>query len=563
MKARRCATILWAISFVPATAQATILEWGSTGQTRFRIFRHIGTEIITGKDQSQDIRMRQRSLANDSHNLLYLDFSAPHPHMLQDMSGHFSIQTSSYIPVPRAREDHTAALFNRKTNLIQVKENSRPGANEPNGDGSFFIEMWCKPVFYNRHNSLLARYAWPDGKKTGYELYIQDSQLHFIFTNLLRDHQHRLHSLSVHSPNRLGVKKWHHVAVSYDALRGQIQLYINGQLEVSEAMGNESGPYLLDKSMITTAHIRIAENYSGYLDDLRIAHQKPVTDIYDRIPIQPWPQADLVYPELQLSQKSAWVISKVEPLDNDKRPVLATLRFEADLPPQSQMQLAVRYHQKLFAPDLDEHTLPWHAVPVNHAFQLPVARFVQWRAHMQSDPDGQSSPVLRQVSIQSRAEAAPSWPRNFRAIPDAGPSGTICLEWMAHPGSATQSGSYYDVFIGYKSDQLAGAITIASDSAQLKKPTDPDFPLTAAENAQRARFPQAFAREFQGRLRYVLTNDFIIAQSLARDRNLPLIEPDRVYFFTIRVRDPLGQSSQTHPVISFVNSVPMSGTLRP
>lgn len=550
------------------------LRAGHSGQTGFATIdpeRGLrGTEFFAAQDDSQDIRLRTVSYHDAPDNLLYFDFDQAVPELLRDRAGRYRIGEANYIYNQDARHGQGAALFNRLENRVVIRspEELWPGQG-PSGD--FTVEMWLKPLYFYRENVVFRKLNMLEGRRRGLRIFLAQNHLFVDCENLFEDASGLLHSLRLGSSAPLRTGEWVHVAVSYEAARGRVRLFLNGREENVGQARDTAGVWQMVFHPLDRSPIVLAETYAGALDEFRItSNARRPGDAANTSSFAP---LRVDYETLRSSQAQGTVRSAVlRPRASNRsgasrvgrRARSGRISYRALEPPGTLLNFYVRTSEQPFAADASDRQLPWRRVSAaGVSLDLGKFAYLQWRAELQADPDGLRTPVLRDLTLdydQIQPPPAPaglahiadaivggSSPNTQRfANPDARRPAALVLGWDRSPDSGVQAkgGGYY-VYIGLRPGEYLGRLTLGADGQPIRAGIQAVALQTPAEQRLGQTRPAELRRLMRNRLRIQIDNALIELNARQRPRGpgLPFLFANRIYYFAVSAYDADGAES--------------------
>ncbi|MDH5654825.1 MAG: LamG domain-containing protein [Spirochaetia bacterium] len=536
------------LSFILSVSlQAEGHEEGSAVHPEFSLYSLQGISKIQGKDLTDDIVLSPLSHAGSKNNILYISFNSQNPFTLQEDSGKYIINHSSYIRSSDAVSG-TAAHFSRLENKIIVNsgENSWP-LIRPVKD--FTIEMWIKPYHFYEKNEIFRKISLLDGKKIGLNILIERERLICNFSSLFTDLTGKRHNFVLKSRSRIKINRWTHIAVSFHASSGKVSLLINDKEESAEfaRFGHSTGEmsfHPLDHSPIV-----IGEVYSGIIDEFRISNQSrsesfnPNASIYSPLIVN--------HRSMRGSQKTGRVISNVYALPSSRS---GKFRYHAEEPSGSILDFRIRSSRHRFSPDTPESEIPWKRIK-NTTDKLPPFRYIQWMAEMKSDPEGKHSPVLKEISIRYNLQKKPSPPDNLRVLPGPLENGQICLEWTETPEVKLNSSAGYRIYYGLRPNSYTGKLFYNSESGSFIRGESADSAvLSELESHEKKYRPQALNRKLKGKVRQCLNNRMVENNIYRIDPSLPMpfFRDMNAYYFSVSSWTKEGGESQFSNEVNLV-----------
>ena len=552
-----------------APLHADRIQAGQAGQKGFgKIAAMHGTELFAAQDASQDIRLRTVSYHGERDNLLYLDFDQAVPELLRDQAGRYRIDESNYIFNTDARHGHGAALFNRRENRVVIRspEELWPGTG-PSGD--FTIEMWLKPIYFYRKNMLLRKINMLEGKRRGLEIFLENDRLFVNCENLFEDVAGRLHSLRLGTRSPLRTHEWVHVSVSFEAARGRLRLFLNGEEENVSTAADPSGIWQMVFHPLDRSPIVLAESYAGSLDEFRIADHALRADASAATNTTTYARLHVDYQTLRGEQRMGTVLSEVLRPKSDvaavgarsgvggvSLPIGFTARsgrvlYRASEPAGTILNFYVRASRKPFDKDTSERELPWRRVArPGENFSLEMFSYFQWRAELQADPTGKSTPVLHEVSLDYQPLMPPPAPGHLRVVPGFETlDRALVLEWDQSPESAVQNGGGYCIYYGLRPGEYLGRLQMNAAGQPIREgltQSELQAMLSPEEQKLGRSRPEQLRRSLRNRVRILVNNDLIqINTNLnAQMPRLPFLDANRAYYFAVSAYDAVGGESK-------------------
>ncbi len=530
--------------------QAERLSAGTPDEPDFGRVTMIGTESFQARDASQDIRLETISHHGDPSNLLYLDFDQPAPQLLRDAAGRYQIKESSYIQSPDVRHGSGAALFNRLENRVVVASPEELWPGTGNSD-DFTIEMWIRPIYFYRKNVIFRKMSMLGGERRGLEITIEDDRLVVDAHKLFEDAGGRLHSVRLVSRSGIRTGQWWHVSLTFEAARGRLRLYINGEEERVSLAKDASGVWRLRFHPLDRSPFLIGESYAGSLDEFRITARVLSPEDGD-LKTSLFPRRYVNFETMRARQKMGQVISGVL-LPGGGRVRSGRVRFLGEEPPGTILNFYIRSSTEPFAADAPAvNQLAWRRVDSRGDLKQSFAYF-QWKAELQADPDGRKSPILREVQLDFSPLEAPPPPADLRlAEGTLGRNGhrQLVLEWDLSPDTRVEQGGYY-VYYGLRPGEYLGRLKSrrAPDGSaeKIRALEDPArFPVTGEELGLASGRAERLQRLMRNRVRLIVDNDLIQLNTEHGPgaRRLPFLRENRTYYFAVSAYDEDGVESR-------------------
>ncbi len=539
--------------FAALPAAADRLEIGSRSAPAFGRLLLAGVERVSARDSTEDLRLARLSRRTDARNLLFLDFEQGPPQLLRDEASNYRIAESSYIESRDARSGRSSALFNRRENRIVIRspEELWPGTGAVD---DFTIEAWIKPIYFARRNLLFRKVGMLDGARRGLEIYFESGVLKASFWNAFQDADEELHTLTLAARRPAPLGQWMHIAISYEAARGRLTLYRNGQEDAALSAANARGVFSLHFHPLDRSHIFIGETFSGLIDEFRLTPEALGAPGRSPVRASDYAALETDYVSLNSQQRTGVAISEVFEARGDQRTRRGVVRYEAVEPPGSALNFFVRHSQTPFDAEAPDNALAWRRLRASDAV-LPSFRYIQWKAEFKADPSGAQSPTLASVRIDYVPHAAPAAPTDLRVATSLSGADRICLDWAKNPERDVHERGGYYVYYGVRPGEYLGRISVGLENGRripIRAGAFAELPLSAEERFELRNQPDALERRLRNRVRFILTNE-VVAANTPRNREEPrnpYLTQDRAYYFAVSAYDSegveSGLSNETH-----------------
>ncbi|MCB1324891.1 MAG: hypothetical protein H7A21_18035 [Spirochaetales bacterium] len=538
MRAFHCVVL---VSFLgSAGLGAESVEFGTPARPDFTGVRLQGTELFRGTDATRDIRLQPRS-AHMANNLLYLDFDQELPHLLRDAAGRYQVLQANYIVSPEGRA-RRAALFSRLENRVEIAspEELWPGLLPLN---DFTIEMSIRPIFFYRRNVIFQKTTLLDGEKRGLEIYIEGEHVIVSCWQLFEGSDGVRHTVQLRSHTSLKPNEWVQIRLSFEAARGRLALFLDGQESHVVRAGDSGGVWQAHFHPLDRSPMILAESYAGLLDEFRILGRASGEGGNTQ-----YAAAQIDNDRLAGHQQSGVVLSEVMPGPDRFGAVHAHLAYEGEEPDASMLNVWVRTSNAPFSTDTRESELAWRRVPVA-GMDLGDFRYLQWKAELKSDPGGNYSPILKSLRLTYESMRAPTTPRELRVVEGLTDPDQVGLEWVRSPEREIDEHGGYFVYIGLRSGEYAGRIQyVVRDgrAVPIRFEGLERLPLSTAEAMEQRLRPEVIRRLLDNRVRLVVTNE-LIQQNIALDprrRLLPFLRAGEVLYFAVSAYNGRGGESE-------------------
>ena len=375
---------------------------------------------------------------------LTISFNEPPEKLRRDESGKYVISEAFYNFVKdKGSLGGGAANFFRKNHRVVIEAGSRQWLGTCGDTGSFTIEFRIKPA--TPDGVIFSRTGYFSGRKTGIEIRVKNYSIITDISGIFEKPDGTRHDLSLGGRHRISSDKWSHFALSYDRLSGRLSHVINGD-EISSvyltATGSPYGdvytPYFVlrdDEGELNCYDVPravIGEGFSGLLDEFRISY-KQYDDLEKRTAI-----AYRDYLKVQEAGRvplniEGVVTSPVYDFENTGTKI-TSFSWDEMLKDDTFIWMEFRISDSRFA--YDDHSPGWYRIDNeqkniylhrNEKGEFLRGRYMQWRAHLVSSPDGRNAPLLSNINMTFQTDHPPAPPRFLEVLDQ--PSSQVVLRW--------------------------------------------------------------------------------------------------------------------------------------
>ena len=447
-----------------------------------------GFDAIYGQNY---LSLAVQSYYGAPYSLLYLDFEADLPELLQSFGSYFAIEKSSYVPLSAqdagGHAGSKVAYFHanmkglrKHRQGIQVHLKDTENYLKLSPDPSFndlTIEMWLQPRYFYRKTVLLHGKTFPSfsGKTDAAELwersFVELSVDEHGYTSLELSYPieqepslfqggappeatFQTRSLRIRSYQALRLKEWQHLAFSFEKQKGCLSLYINGIQQDRHCFKTTGRD--LRKAPLPLLSISIAPYYTGFIDEFRISSRSLALDQRDGLAhkhfhLSPYASLYVNRDTQRIEQSPFWVQSDVQSIPEERKAKRALIAFNTQEPQESAIALYVRSSNHFF--DAHNTQVPWKKLSQKTQL-LGSLRYYQWRAQLIPNASGSYAPKLYDVQLYYRPSKPLTAPRDLRVRSASSKKASLCLEWnyalSDWPQEAKQSSSSgYGFYIHY------------------------------------------------------------------------------------------------------------------
>lgn len=389
----------------------------------------------------------------------------------RDDTGRYAFYSAEYV----LAQDNTAigkgcASFFKRDHGVTVTTTEGVWLGSCDDLGSFMIEMRFNSND-SKNGMLFSRLGYFSGTKKGIEIKIKDGVPSAYFYNMFQGDDGRWRSASLTRGRRGTAGRWYHLSISYDRMTGKLAKYIDGREEdvtymtvtgrpdesvFTPSFGNSSAPgsyKCSDLPMVT-----IGKDYNGLIDEFRISYAS-----HEEIENS----KDIAYKKHRKTDSSGRIpynregiiTSPVQDFTSYGTSV-TDLSWDEVINDGTFIWMEFRISDKYF--DEFDTGLKWYrvtngqkriSVMKDSAGDLLRGRYCQWRAHLVVSPDGDTSPLMKKVSMRYIVDTPPSVPSGLEVAGTG--DGYVILRWKKNADSDLMG---YRVYYGSHAGTVDGII---------------------------------------------------------------------------------------------------------
>ena len=365
-------------------------SWITGRGDRFAGCRMQNSGLVRGRDGYFAVRLKHNQYSGSKAELLL--------HFNRVRNRRFPVSGSGSIAAQRVLVDRKrpfsgggSAFFLWPAHYIDI----RPGAGslflESTSIGSFSIEFRVYPFSNYNGEELFSRYGpftLEDGRTLfgGMRCVFHRGRLRWIFRNFFRDTKGRARDVVITSRTRVSVRRWQHLAVTYNHFTGKLAILVNGVEDavrwLTDSRVYGGTPYLAAFHRNLHTYPRIGRSFRGKMDEFRIT-RKAVRNFRVR----------------RYLPGRGVVLSPVHDMGSSYSR-LNLLEAKVSGRGGSAVLMEYRVSDRIFRKDDDR--LPWIRVR-NGERRFPSGRrgrYIQWRALLLGADGGRYSPQLSQVVVR-------------------------------------------------------------------------------------------------------------------------------------------------------------------
>jgi hypothetical protein len=438
-----------------------------------------------------------------------------------------------------------AAYFYKSEDYIKLLSAENTWSTNSDDLGSFTIEFRLQPSSFKDNAIIYQRVGYSDGIKNGIEITLQDRKIQTSFYNLFYDERGKRSSISFLTPQTLKANQWYYFSLSFNRTNGLLSVVLDDVEQYSRYLTSDmtrSGTVLIPAfTKNDVPEIIIGKEYTGLLDEFRISYTSfndltEITSTVDKKYID-------VKANNRLPANSEGVVTSSIYEFPHTGTMIKKFSWNQTLQKNSFIWFEIRLSDNRF--DQFHKNPRWYRITNN---QLNIylhkqennglylrGKYLQWRAHLISSPDGKYSPVLGPVKIEFEIDNPPVPPLGLEVI-ETGDKYVI-LRWKKNVDH--DIAGYY-IYYGIKNREYDGKIYQINSSKIVN--TDEDFVQTKLEN-------------------YIIEENRKIDDSSIL--TYPLLKNNVLYFFSVTAYDTYRQGTKYNHESDFsveVNARPFAGS---
>lgn len=314
-----------------------------------------------------------------------------------------------------------------------------------------------------------------------------------------------------------------------------------------------------------TTSFRIASSYYGWMENFSVFPGKPNPSSEDTS----FPGQD--FDSETHTSKSKFGIG-ISPVYKSKysSSFLEEVQLKAVVPTSSALELYLRVSPVPFTPNsespawigvdlrklenskIDSLEPDTYRIPLKYSLKkflgitedktdlLPF-RYYQWRVKFKSDPSGNKTPELKNISLTFRETNPPVRPLGLKVaengVDDSGPS--ICLNWKSNPEKDVINGGGYFIHYGIHPDRMVGIVrgTLGESGETPNKKNRPKHPASDYLDPISGLPPgknYIHIQEYYNKLSTCIDNRIISLNSeILLEKNQLFLKKGITYFFRI------------------------------
>lgn len=395
----------------------------------------------------------------------------------RDDTGRYAFYSAEYV----LAQDNTAvgrgcASFFKRDHGVTITTTEGVWLGSCDDLGSFMIEMRFNSND-NKNGILFSRLGFFSGTKKGIEIRLKDGVPSAFFYNMFQGDDGRWHSASLNRGKKVSSGKWYHLSISYDRMTGKLAKYVDGREEDITYMTSTGRP---DEAVFTPSFGNsptpgnyrcsdlpmavIGKDYNGLIDEFRISYAS-----HEEIENS----KDIAYKKHKRTDsagrtpynREGIITSPVHDFSSYGTSI-TDLAWDEIIEEGTFIWMEFRISDKYFDPY--DPGLKWYRV-TNGQKRISMmngsegdslrGRYCQWRAHLIVSPEGDTSPLLKKVSLRYMIDVPPSIPSGLEVAGTG--DGYVILRWKKNVDNDLMG---YRVYYGSHEGTVDGIISRVNGS---------------------------------------------------------------------------------------------------
>ncbi len=520
-----------------------------------------GLELSGNNSENKVLKLQTKNRSFGSE--LYLDFESGNPSDLKDASGNYKILMSSYLPdSENVFHSKRSARFSGKRTGIKIAHSYSGLLTSKDLTKEFYISFSFLPGTVEKDATLISKLYETSGNSYGWDLKIADDRLKAGFYSFFETEEKRFLSLYLTSNTTLKKNQWNRVLLYFNPNDREIVLYLNGKESARAAVPASQNLTRIGFHADDTTSFRIASSYYGWMENFSVFPGKPNPS-----------SEDTSFPGQNFDSETHTSESKfgigISPVYKSKysSSFLEEVQLKAVVPTSSALELYLRVSPVPFTPNsespawigvdlrklenskIDSLEPDIYRIPLKYSLKkflgitedktdlLPF-RYYQWRVKFKSDPSGNKTPELKNISLTFRETNPPVRPLGLKVaengVDDSGPS--ICLNWKSNPEKDVINGGGYFIHYGIHPDRMVGIVrgTLGESPNKKNRPKHPASDYLDPISGLPPGKNYIHIQEYYNKLSTCIDNRIISLNSeILLEKNQLFLKKGTTYFFRI------------------------------
>ncbi len=350
---------------------------------------------------------------------LLVTFDVPSHQMVRDDLQHYRVNEAVFqFSEQKKALGKGCARFYKKDHRLELQTDKNLWLGNCVDLGSFSIEF---RVLINKRNDngvLFSRVGYSSGRKNGIEIICEGNTIFARFSGVFKNMKNRPVDVTLQRTPKLEEGRWYHFAVSFDRLSGKLSSYIDGKEHESVFVSERGEPFVNVYRPAFVCEdlppVTIGKDFYGCMDELRVSYRH-----FDDL------EKETEIAESQFRQSGMTGRMPVNREGVITSPVYSfpstgtmvkLFKWKEKLPAHTFVWLEFRISDSLF--ERSEAEPRWYRIENNqrNIYLKKIdghylrGKYYQWRAHLVGSPDGNRSPVLKDITMRYQLDAPPGAP---------------------------------------------------------------------------------------------------------------------------------------------------------
>jgi hypothetical protein len=485
-------------------------EFDFNSKDDFKKLNRSGVKISLESVKSYKLELAKKKIEYEKE--LYLDFENKKASELKDKTGNYTILNSNYSVVSeKTNFSKKHASFANSDSMIKISATNGRLLESSHFKEPFYISFYVKPGESVQYSNIFYKKYYSDGKKIGLECRIVNNRLEISFSNMYSLTNSITKTFQLLSEDKLQNEKWTHVLIVVDPHQGTASLFEDGKPKSEfTAIYSESNPTPLPIGFHKhdTTPLIIGKDFYGKLDEFIIGRGNP--DINSLVE----PYHSVAYDDSTKfgSQTKGYAYSEVLKTKYSFSK-LVSVQPELHIPTGTNLEIHFRISNEIFDKNTDQ--MKWFSLEQLNDFKETPFQYLQWRAVLRSDSEGQKTPSLSRLKIKYLESFPPSPPSGLKAKLEG--NDKVCLTWTSnHEDNVRKNGSYL-IHYGLSPDRMVGTIYVNERGEKIT-----------------GLNPEETLEKNYRNLRQCVDNQLITQNALLRkDKNMLQFRSGMTYYFKI------------------------------
>lgn len=427
---------------------------------------------------------------------LLLSFDRESDSYVKDDSKKYNIYSANYDFIKEGI-GRGCASFYKSDHVMMVNTSEGLWLGSVEDLGSFNIEFRFNAAELKSGSILFSCIGYFSGVKKGIEIRLNGSIISANLHNIFRTPKGELKSISLTRGGAISRGRWYHFSLSFDRGSGKLTKLINGHEEDARYMTASGSAFsevytpqfgYIDSesgnSRGTDLPIAvIGKNYNGMIDELRISYTH-----YDRLKqsrdIAVTKHKGTDYAGRIPYNREGVITSTVREFPSTGTSI-TDFSWDEILSPGTFIWMEFRITDRFFTET--DTSVKWYRITRNqkNSYMMKGAdgeflrgRYFQWRAHLAASPDGDSSPVMKKVSIRYRIDSPPAVPISVEVA--ATGDRYVILRWKRNVESDFGG---YKIYYGTRKGTYDGIISVINGSRITNANTNGNYISVRIDNS--------------------------------------------------------------------------------